>query len=407
MFYRTLRALSVPLFVVWAASWGCAQRDVRLGDSADDAGTVPSFTPEGDGSTGEGGITPPERMMCVATECPPPFTTCDSPLGYRCGVDLSRDPENCGACGNKCLHYKSLNMTSRCVNGQCELECFNDVSIPKLMDMRNCNGAVDDGCEVNVMSDPDNCGACGKQCAAGQPCLAGRCGCPTGKSPCPGFGGVIECVDTNFDDFNCGGCGIICSGDTPPGGCTKNPYNTYYGCGGGTCTQLKCGGSSADCNQDLPTLGCASDGCEVDDLRTDRNNCGGCGIKCKPEEQCIDEGYGYECAVPCARFDMTQCGRNCFDLLNDPNNCGGCGERCRAVGPNEVRSCKKGLCAFECVPGFADCNGDESDGCEVDLRNHPESCGACGNRCDIEAGQPCVDGRCLMVECDGGLTVPQ
>lgn len=404
MVFRTLRALPVLLLILWASSWGCAQRDVRLGDSAEDAGPGPRFTPE-DGSA-DGAVDPPANvMMCMGTECPHPFATCPSTgVGYKCGVDLSRDPDNCGTCGNKCLDYKSLFMTSRCVDGQCELECFNDVSVSGLFDMRNCNGAVDDGCEVDILSDPQNCGACGKACAAGQPCLKGKCGCPNGLVPCPGPGGRVVCTDTQTDDFNCGKCGKLCT-QPPPDACDDMPTNTYYGCGGGDCVQLKCGGASADCNQDLGTLGCQSDGCEVEDLQTDRNNCGGCGIKCVGDEQCIDEGFGYECAVPCARFNKTKCKWGCFDLLNDPNNCGGCDDRCRNAGPNESRSCKKGLCVFDCLPGFADCNGDPSDGCEVNLKNHPESCGACGNRCDIAAGQPCVDGRCLMTECDGGLPV--
>jgi len=404
---RTLRALSVPLFIVWASSWGCAQRDVRLGETGEDAGDDPRFTPipgEGDASTdGANGDPPVNALMCIGTECPEGFETCPgSGVGYKCGVDLSRDPNNCGTCGNKCLYYASLHMNSRCVDGQCELECYNDVNRPGQFDMRNCNGAVDDGCEVNVLSDTQNCGACGKQCAAGDPCIKGRCGCPAGYVACTGANGKVSCVDTQTDDFNCGSCGHACT-TTPADACNPMPLNTYYGCGGGVCDQIKCGGSSADCNQDLGTLGCQSDGCEVADLRTDRNNCGGCGIKCAANEQCIDEGYGYECAVPCARFGMTKCKQGCFDLLNDPNACGGCESRCRNAGPNEVRSCKKGLCAFTCLPGFADCNGDESDGCEVNLKNHPESCGACGNRCYIAAGQPCVDGKCLMAECDGGL----
>jgi hypothetical protein len=342
-------------------------------------------------------------LMCVGTECPEPFTTCPSSgLGYKCGVDLSRDPNNCGTCGNKCLNYKSLNMNSRCVDGQCELECYNDVSVSALRDMRNCNGAVDDGCEADILSDPLNCGVCGKACGAGQPCIRGKCGCPVGLEACPGLGGSVGCVDTQSDDFNCGVCGKMCT-TGPDAGCT--PPNTYYGCGGGKCEQLKCSGSSADCNHDIGTLGCQSDGCEVEDIKKDRNNCGGCGIQCAPNEECVDEGNGPECAVPCAtgaNAGKSKCPNGCVDLLNDPNNCGGCGERCRNAGANELRACKKGLCAIECVPGFADCNGDPSDGCEVNLRNNPGNCGACGTRCDIVAGQPCIDGRCLMVECDGG-----
>jgi hypothetical protein len=62
-----------------------------------------------------------------------------------------------------------------------------------------------------------------------------------------------------------------------------------------------------------------------------------------------------------------------------------------------------GLCSRECVPGYADCNGDPADGCEVELKSNPANCGACGNQCNMGAGQPCVEGKCLMVECDAGL----
>ncbi len=406
---RMLRVLSGPILIVWAASWGCAQENVRLGDEAGDAGSVRAFTPgAGDDASAESAgdaAQPSTALMCVGTECPAGFATCPtSEIGYKCGVDLSRDPDNCGACGNKCLDYKTLFMTSRCVAGKCELECNNDVNFPGLIDMRNCNGAIDDGCETNVMSDVQNCGVCGKSCGAGQPCIKGKCGCPPGRIACPGPQGSIVCTDPSSDDFNCGGCGISCTKD-PDDACSPLPPNTRYGCGGGKCGQLKCGGRSADCNHDLATLGCSSDGCEVGDIEKDRNNCGGCGIACAPQEECIDEGNGYQCAVPCAQFGKSKCPQGCFDLLNDPNNCGGCGDRCPNAGPNEVRSCNQGLCAVECRVGFADCNGDPSDGCEVNLKNHPGNCGACGRSCDVAAGQPCIDGRCLVTECDGGVVV--
>ncbi len=406
MFLRTLRALSIPLLIVWASTWGCAQRNVRLGDAVEDGGTIQSFTPV-DTDGGLDASTPPEsRLMCVATECPAPFATCPSgDVDYKCSVDLSRDPDNCGACGNKCLYYKSLHLNSRCVAGECEVECYNDVNDHERADYRNCNGQVDDGCEVDVQWDPNNCGACGKVCPQGKSCIAGKCGCAPGLRECPGPGGKPMCVDLDFDDFNCGACGKICLEDDPPppGACKPMPPGTYYGCGGGKCEKLKCGGRSADCDQDLGTLGCQSNGCEVEDIVTDRDNCGGCGIKCAPDEQCVDEGNGYQCTVPCKQAGKTKCRFGCSDLLNDPNNCGGCDDRCPNAGPNQLRLCKKGLCAFECASGFADCNGDPSDGCEVDLKKHPEHCGACGNSCDIAAGQPCVSGKCLMVECDGGL----
>lgn len=107
--------------------------------------------------------------------------------------------------------------------------------------------------------------------------------------------------------------------------------------------------------------------------------------------------------VPCARFGKTRCGAFCVDLLTDPNSCGSCDNFCPQGGPNQLRGCSKGLCTYECAPGFADCNGDPKDGCEVDLRIHQANCGACGNACNIALGQPCIEGVCLMVECEAGV----
>jgi hypothetical protein len=390
------KSLPVLLVLAWGLSWGCSQASVRLGEEGPDGSAPVPFMPDKDASAdGEGGGPSQELLACVGTECPAPFATCTSEDGpsYKCGTDLSHDPKNCGACGNECLVYEPIFMTSRCVQGVCELECRNEPTIP--MDRRNCNGEIDDGCEVDVFTDPNNCGACGKVCAAGEPCLEGKCGCPAPLIFCDG-----KCVNPKTDDANCGGCGIVC--EEPADACSPMPPGAYHGCMGGTCGHLKCGTFSADCNNDLGPGKCDSDGCEAD-ISSDRNNCGGCGIVCKPGEECIDEGFGYECAVPCSRFGKIFCESNgeCVDLLTDVRNCGGCGNVCPLAGPNQIQLCTKGLCDLQCAPDFADCNGNAVDGCEVNLRVHPANCGSCGNRCDIAAGQPCVEGKCLMTTCDG------
>jgi hypothetical protein len=47
----------------------------------------------------------------------------------------------------------------------------------------DCNGNLEDSCEVKIDSDPYNCGACGVVCdaVAGQACVHGRCA----VEPCP------------------------------------------------------------------------------------------------------------------------------------------------------------------------------------------------------------------------------
>jgi hypothetical protein len=271
------------------------------------------------------------------------------------------------------------------------------------MEFRNCNNFIEDGCEINISDDPANCGACGNACAAGVHCIDGKCGCLPPLTDCDG-----KCRDTRYDENNCGACRNECG--TSPTDCDPKRPNTDYGCGESACGKVQCKGGFGDCNHDLNTAysdkGCLSDGCETD-LRTDTNNCGSCGVKCAPGQECRDDGDGPQCLEPCAKANLTQCQFGCVDLLSDKSNCGMCGNMCPFPRAHQVSSCAKGFCKMECLAGFGDCNGDPSDGCEVDLSRHPANCGSCGHACDADAGagsdggagQPCIEGTCLMVEC--------
>src|SRR5262249_11421912 len=60
-----------------------------------------------------------------------------------------------------------------------------------------------------------------------------------------------------------------------------------------------------------------------------------------------------------------------------------------------------GACA--CHPGFADCDQQVDDGCEVDLQSDVSNCGACGRACSAPSGGSvsCVDGACVGACPDG------
>jgi len=62
---------------------------------------------------------------------------------------------------------------------------------------------------VATSFDPNNCGACGKKCAATDTCAAGTC-TPCASRPfhavCSG-----KCIDVGIDAMNCGSCGNRCS----------------------------------------------------------------------------------------------------------------------------------------------------------------------------------------------------
>ncbi|AKU95072.1 Tryptophan synthase alpha chain [Labilithrix luteola] len=385
----------------------CATNNVSLGPGLEDAGqpdsgTAPSGsfipTPDPDGGetvTVDAGVPPTETVKaCIGTECTWPHATCDDGAVARCNVDLLTDNNNCGACGHVCSNYAPLYVATRCSNGQCKPFC----SQSGLLD---CNGLIDDGCETQIAIDANNCGSCGNKCADGQPCNNGVCGCAPGQVICNG-----QCVDIASDRNNCGACGNVCPIGSKPCDPKDIPPNSKYTCSQGVCGKFVCNGGFADCNGDM-AFGCGStDGCETD-IIYDANNCGGCGNKCAPGQFCrLGPGGRPTCLcgpgeTACGAIGSPTGNIYCYDLSNDPNNCGACGHVC-PTAPNATAVCKSGICGLKCPANRADCNGSWADGCEIDLLTNMNNCGACGNACDSDAGQPCINGSCLMVECDAG-----
>ncbi|AKU94904.1 Tryptophan synthase alpha chain [Labilithrix luteola] len=393
-------SLVLALFACGAAmSAACAvDSHVVLADDPDAAQPeTPSFqTPAEAGADANDATT---ALMCEGTECPSPYATCGTTASLHCGTNLLTDAENCGACGNVCP-APNKQTVPRCSNGKCVFDCKYIVGWCSRVDYKDCNSNPEDGCETTVSDDPLNCGGCGNVCPAGQGCYQGVCGCPAGKTFCPACK-ADACVDTTNDDNNCGGCYNSCP-TSPDDGCSVKPKDTFYGCSNSQCGALKCKGGTADCNGDIPKKGCLSDGCEVDFATRDPKNCGACGNECKPDEECRADGNnGLQCLKKCADSGRTRCEKGCADLLSDPENCGDCEMRCPSFG-NDKAACRKGVCVTECADGFGDCDGNPLNGCEARLDNNPLHCGACGVTCNYGAGQPCIEGKCLMVECDGG-----
>jgi hypothetical protein len=397
---RTLRGLAAHGIVLTTAlgftlvAFACASNDEAgpMDSGERDGGLLVTTSPaDAGGPDGDAGPSlDPMRTMCIATECPAPFATCpiDGVLPeFRCGTDLSTSFMHCGACGNSCGRVPDeLHMYMSCVHGECEAVCTSTYL--------NCNGIIEDGCEVNPLDDPANCGGCGNKCAPGVKCRDGICGCPPGRYDCG------SCTNLDVDDGNCGACGLECDLEADAG---PLPPHMYRGCSGGICGQLKCDkreGDWTDCNATL------DDGCEVNLIgvdergRLDPNNCGMCGKKCSPGTECLPLE-----TIDCwCKTGQTLCGfSGCKDLENDPNNCGSCGFGCwdPVRVPENVSkgdtTCRRGHCGYACREGFADCNDRLDDGCETDLASDPRNCGACGKSC--ATNQPCVNGACVVREC--------
>src|SRR6185437_7940086 len=66
-------------------------------------------------------------------------------------------------------------------------------------------------------------------------------------------------------------------------------------------------------------------------------------------------------------------------------------------------SCENGTCVPVCDTGYADCNGDVSDGCETNVQADPANCGACTKVCAVDAGSAvCQSSMCAMSSCPPG-----
>jgi hypothetical protein len=197
-----------------------------------------------------------------ACGCPSGFTQC----GNDC-VKLDSDNNNCGSCGNVCAapadpsdpkwicgpDVTPPHTDWSCSDSSCKLQCkggWGDCD----------NNFCGDGCETNLASDPQNCGACGHACNPGQECLEGACICDAGTR-CGD-----DCVDLQNDPLNCGACGRRCPG--PVGAVGGGP-----GCSGGECTYV-CYPGYADCDQDI------TNGCETN-TNTNPLHCGSCTTPCK------------------------------------------------------------------------------------------------------------------------------
>ncbi len=191
--------------------------------------------------------------------------------------------------------------------------------------------------------------------------------------------------------------------DREEGACEFPENSAYYGCLGGHCGQPKCSFAKLDCNGDIndPNLQhrrLREERPRPEQLWQVRNKC-----NVAAGEQCVNEGAGPECAVPCVRFNLTNCGpEQCRDLLNDPRACGSCFRACPAAGPHQEAACRKGICELDCVAGFADCNGDPADGCGTNLPGSPGQLRGLRSRMQHRRGLPCIAGQCLMADCDAG-----
>ena len=310
---------------------------------------------------------------CTITSCLAGFEDCDALFSDGCEVNITNSVSNCGSCGTVCF---VINGTPGCSNGACTVSSCN-------AGYANCDNIAANGCETYTAADVNNCGTCGNVCYIpnGTPgCSSGGCtvaSCNAGYNDCDRNVSDGCEVNINADPNNCGSCGAVC-----------NLSNAIAGCGNGACTIISCNTGFANCDNN------AINGCETN-ISSNFTNCGSCGNVCyTPNATAGCAGgscYIQYCSAGFANCDNVTSNGCEANIETSPENCGSCGSVCYA--PNATSTCTGGACYIaSCSAGYANCDGQFADGCEVNIENSHSNCGSCGFVCQV--AQTCVNGSC-------------
>ncbi len=332
-----------------------------------------------------------ESGICEITACDPLWADCNNNAVDGCETAPDSDLYNCGTCGHICSFDDAIPV---CTGGTCEIAACQ----PGFAD---CNNNTSDGCEVETDSDPYNCGGCGNSCNldhASPTCAGGTCkiaSCQPGYADCNDYAGDGCEVNLNTDPYNCSSCETSCFG---------KPHAIGAVCESGTCDITTCDPLWADCNNN------ASDGCETA-LDTDLYNCGSCGNSCNLNNA-IPVCTGGTCEIAACQPGYADCNYNASDgcevnIASDAANCGECWNDCYNVPYVYSVECASGGCLItSCQSGYANCDGDASNGCEVNIETDPNNCGYCENSCTIlpnVATAECAYGTCDITSCQPGF----
>jgi hypothetical protein len=264
----------------------------------------------------------------------------------------------------------------------------------------NCDGAVDEGFQLGAAcTGRGQCGAGIFECHVTDP---NRSNCSTNGGQSASQAQVETCDNTDEDcngiidnGFNLAQSLVHC-------GLCNNPCTVANGvpeCVSGVCRIQSCTTGFRDC--DLIAL----NGCERD-IRSDINHCSACNSVCAPPNATALCNNGTceidQCDAGFSDCDMSSNNGCEVETRSSINDCGSCGDAC--IIPNGTPICRSGVCEIgACDPGFGDCDGFVSNGCEQSLDTLVH-CGACNQACTAQnASTQCNAGSCQIGACDPGF----
>ncbi|MDB4931962.1 MAG: hypothetical protein JWM10_4446, partial [Myxococcaceae bacterium] len=256
-----------------------------------------------------------------------------------------------------------------------------DVQLPRCASDGDCtSGTGGPACDL-VTGRCVACSAASDRCPAGQYCVASMNRCDNGcrdDAACAATAATAHCAPTThtcvacLTDDHCP-AGNLCVGSVCVAGC-----NAASRCPTG---QTCCSGACVDPQSNVA-------------------HCGGCDMRCalaNAAPECRNATCAVvSCAMPFGDCDAAPANGCETDTTSSTAHCGACNRAC-AARAHATATCAGSTCAYACEAGFADCNGDATDGCEVDTRSAVDHCGACPNRCAVpNATAGCAGGACTV-----------
>uniref|UniRef100_A0A7S2VV87 Sushi domain-containing protein n=1 Tax=Chlamydomonas chlamydogama TaxID=225041 RepID=A0A7S2VV87_9CHLO len=410
-----------------------------------------------------------QGKSCAIKKCKPGFSDCDGIVENGCEVEWGF--ANCGGCGIVCPSRVGANPDCN-KGGNCVYTCkagyldvdndnANGCEVYTLTSVQYCgttttnlvncastiknaqgiscnagacsyascasgyadlDGDRTNGCETSTLTSTTMCGTdstnlvnCNTALpnANGVACQAGACtysSCATGYASMPSTTacGVYILASMQY-------CGTSSAALTNCGTAVQNAVNP--GCVSGACTYDSCAAGYADLD------GNRANGCEVNTL-TSSHSCGtsaasltDCTVAVQNANavSCSNGACTYSsCAAGFADLDgdrtngcevniqtsTTQCGAS-VNILKDCNGV--------VQNANDV-ACQSGACTYStCAAGWADLDGDRTNGCEVNTLTSTNQCGTSANAlvdCSVAvlnaAGAACQAGACTYTTCASG-----
>jgi len=209
--------------------------------------------------------------------------------------------------------------------------------------------------------------------------------------------------DISFKCQASGGGTNLCP-ETPP-----TYPNAIVSCDSATGTiSYTCLTGFIDANNDL------SDGCEID-LSSDPLNCGSPGNAIPTSGwlnanwACVGgEAVITSCVSPYADGNKSTSDGCEINLSTDTKNCGSLGNAVPASGTNNaIYGCANGTIVLtSCLSGFANGDGQVSNGCEINVLTDPNNCGSVGRKVPVSgylnANWACAGGQFVITSCVSG-----